>query len=302
MSSCAAYEALVSAYLDGALSPEERTALAEHMESCRACRQYFDDQVALHEALLSLEDVPAPADLAERVMAQVRLSAPAKGKTLSLPRWGRWAALAACCAVAALGLWRVQSTGGANQAVPMLQPPAAVSQDKAEAERHDEGGVPQAEAALTVPEAASAAQEPQEALLADEAERGGGPLRAAAAESLTLEEASEGFGRSLAACGDSRFLYCTLEAGEDGRYTRAVYVFTFGEIAVIDQDLAPLPDAGEWEDASWEGRDLRTRDAPAGTDLLYQPSGGEGLAYLASYDDSLAYSDAAALLLSLEIG
>ena len=96
-------------------------------------------------------------------------------------------------------------------------------------------------------------------------------------------------------------MYCTLEAGEDGRYTRAVYVFTFGEIAVIDQDLAPLPDAGEWEDASWEGRDLRTRDAPAGTDLLYQPSGGEGLAYLASYDDSLAYSDAAALLLSLEI-
>ena len=81
-----------------------------------------------------------------------------------------------------------------------------------------------------------------------------------------------------------------------------VYVFTFGEIAVIDQDLAPLPDAGEWEDASWEGQDLRTRDAPAGTDLLYQPSGGEGLAYLASYDDSLAYSDAAALLLSLEIG
>ena len=203
--------------------------------------------------------------------------------------------------MAALGLWRVQSAGGANQAAPKLQPPAAVSQDKAEAERHDEGGVPQAEAALTVPEAASAAQEPQEALLADEAERGGGPLRAASAESLTLEEASEGFGRSLAACGDSRFLYCTLEAGEDGRYTRAVYVFTFGEIAVIDQDLAPLPDAGEWEDASWEGRDLRTRDAPAGTDLLYQPSGGEGLAYLASYDDSLAYSDAAALLLSLEI-
>lgn len=111
MRTCEEYEALVSAFIDGALTEAERETLMEHMASCPACQQYFDDQIAIHDALTDLE-AEAPEDFTEKVMAKVRLTAQSRPepekpekRIIAFPRWRQWAALAACCAVAALGVW-----------------------------------------------------------------------------------------------------------------------------------------------------------------------------------------------------
>lgn len=122
MRTCGEYEELISAFIDGALAEEDREALMEHMADCSACQQYFDDQIAIHDALERME-APAPAGFAEQVMEKVRLTAQDRPeqperKTVSFPRWRRWTALAACCAVVLLGVWAFGGRGGVeNMAV-----------------------------------------------------------------------------------------------------------------------------------------------------------------------------------------
>lgn len=105
MKGCEEYELLISAFLDGELSGDERAELAEHLTACPRCQRYFDDLVAIHDAF-DQEEVPVPEDFAENVMARVR-ETPQEGtnKVIRFPHWRRWTALAACCAFAALGLW-----------------------------------------------------------------------------------------------------------------------------------------------------------------------------------------------------
>lgn len=316
MKTCQDWELDISAYLDGALSGEEQSALLSHLGGCPICQQYLDDQLAIREALRALESLPAPAGLAERVMEQVRESTPretARKAAVRFPRWQRWAALAACCAVAALGVWRFQGGGESasmDTAAPLLQSAAQEAAPELRFFGADAGGAAPASEPAGSPAEGRAEEDgapagTPEAALCDEADAsaGGGvsAQKASSEASVTLEEARERFGHALADCGDSRFLYCTLETGEDGQYTRAVYVFTFGEIAVVDQAAAPLPDAGEWDSLAWDGRELRLHSAETETTLLHQPSGEEGLAYLARFDGSAEREDVAALLLALEI-
>lgn len=113
MRSCKEYEAQISAFLDGELSEEERAEMAEHLAVCPACQRYFDDLVAIHDAF-DLEEAPVPEGFAESVMARVREmpqeepDGDAK-KIIRFPYWRQWAAMAACCALAALGLWSFQA-------------------------------------------------------------------------------------------------------------------------------------------------------------------------------------------------
>lgn len=103
--SCEEYEELISEFLDGELPKDEQLALMKHMSGCPVCQKYFDDLVAMHEAMEEMEVPAVPEGFAERVMAQVRETKqdPAPKKTAL--RWKRWAALAACCAIAVGGLW-----------------------------------------------------------------------------------------------------------------------------------------------------------------------------------------------------
>lgn len=108
MSACQKYEERISAFIDGCLPEGDRAELGAHMAVCPVCQAYFDDQIAIRQALLDLEEIPAPPELAGRIMDRVRAEAqeaPAPRKTVLFPSWRRWAALAACCAIAAAGLW-----------------------------------------------------------------------------------------------------------------------------------------------------------------------------------------------------
>lgn len=110
MRTCVEYEDMISAFIDGALAERDRAALMEHMAACPACQEYFDQQIALHDALLAdAESIRPPEDFASDVMAHVRFTPQEKRKKPAV-HWQRWAALAACCAIAALALWR----GGAG--------------------------------------------------------------------------------------------------------------------------------------------------------------------------------------------
>lgn len=118
MRNCEAYEEWISAFLDGELSGTEQAELREHMAGCRRCQQYFDDLVAIHEALDQGDEVPVPEGFEDRIMARVRETAQEgrPAKMIRFPQWRRWAALAACCAVAAIGLWSFQGRKGMDQA------------------------------------------------------------------------------------------------------------------------------------------------------------------------------------------
>lgn len=109
MKSCAEFEELISEFLDGTLAKDEQIALMKHMSGCPDCQKYFDDLVAMHESMEDMEEAPVPEDFSRRVMSAVReTKQDAPHKTVRAP-WVRWAALAACCAVAAGGLWFFQS-------------------------------------------------------------------------------------------------------------------------------------------------------------------------------------------------
>lgn len=120
MGACEEFEERISAFIDGQLPPEEREALMEHMADCLDCQAYFDDQIAIQDAL-DRAGVQAPEGFAEDVMAQVRRTRqerPARGRRrFSLRSWQSWAGLAACCAVVLIGVWSFRGqVGRADQA------------------------------------------------------------------------------------------------------------------------------------------------------------------------------------------
>lgn len=109
MAHCDEYSELISASLDGALSPAETEKLNAHLAQCPDCRALLEELSALHAALSDLPPVEVPSGLTERIMAavaaeQVLPFAPPEQKKPSI-RWQRWLASAAVLAVVLLGTW-----------------------------------------------------------------------------------------------------------------------------------------------------------------------------------------------------
>lgn len=104
---CEDYKVLISALLDEEITEAERGDLMDHLEQCADCAAFLSDQLAMREALRGLT-AEAPAGFADSVMARVRETAQERPETekkvLAFPQIRRWAGLAACCAVVALGV------------------------------------------------------------------------------------------------------------------------------------------------------------------------------------------------------
>lgn len=176
MEPCEKYEPWISAFLDGELSGKDRAELMEHMAACPSCQRYFDDLVAIHDAL-DQEEAPVPEGFAEQLIARVGETEQEKPrKVIKVSHWRQWTAMAACCALALLGLWSFRNAQGnqkaAQDAVAACVPYAAP----------DGAGIPEAlngGEAGTVPEESPKLRmasdepppqpEPQEAKLEDEA-------------------------------------------------------------------------------------------------------------------------------------
>lgn len=176
MKPCEEYEVWISAFLDGELSGEDRSELMQHMAVCQTCQRYFDDLVAVHDAL-EQEEVPVPEGFGPQLMARVRETEQEKPrKRIPFPHWRQWTALAACCALAVLGLWSFRNAQGNQKAaqdavaacVPYAAPDGA---DIPEALNGSEAGtVPEESPKLRMANDDTPPQpEPQEAKLEDEA-------------------------------------------------------------------------------------------------------------------------------------
>lgn len=99
---CEGYLELLSARLDGSLSPEEDAALREHLTRCPACRTAEAQLAVIHDLLGGLEEVPAPEGFAQSVMARIRQERSSRVLPLfRRPQFRALAGLAACLVLAA---------------------------------------------------------------------------------------------------------------------------------------------------------------------------------------------------------
>ncbi len=95
-------EELLAEYVDGSLSPEERAAVDAHVSGCDRCRHEVALATGARRALAAVAEVPAPAGVADRAIAEA-----ATGRTAESsgpPRWYRVAGIAAAAAAVALVL------------------------------------------------------------------------------------------------------------------------------------------------------------------------------------------------------
>lgn len=103
MKNCEYYEELIGAALDGEITAEEDKELRAHLESCEACRSFYEAMQAISGTDDALGDVPE--DFTANVMARVHETAapaekPAKKKASIQRLVTRCGALAAAAAVA----------------------------------------------------------------------------------------------------------------------------------------------------------------------------------------------------------
>lgn len=113
MAHCEDYIELISAAVDGALSPNQQEKLNAHLASCAECQKLYDNLSALHAALADLPPVEVPEGLKDRIMDAVAAEAEnakvlpfvPKEKKRSPIHWQRWLASAAVLAVVVMGTW-----------------------------------------------------------------------------------------------------------------------------------------------------------------------------------------------------
>jgi len=67
---------LVTAAVDGELSPEDQARLEEHLRDCPACRQQLESERVLRAQIRALPEVAPPAGLEERLRARLRAARP----------------------------------------------------------------------------------------------------------------------------------------------------------------------------------------------------------------------------------
>jgi anti-sigma factor RsiW len=129
---CERARELLSPYLDGELSAEERRAVAAHIEGCRACSAQAADFGRIGRTLAEAGREPAPKALALRVRANLAREAqgeagriapsldkpslvkPALARPSFMPRalMRQAAVIAAACVLSALATWWIVGTVG----------------------------------------------------------------------------------------------------------------------------------------------------------------------------------------------
>jgi hypothetical protein len=70
---------MLSEYIDGAVSPGDRTAIEEHLKSCETCSAALRELTQTVAHIRSVEEIDPPAWLTQKIMAQVRAESEKKG-------------------------------------------------------------------------------------------------------------------------------------------------------------------------------------------------------------------------------
>jgi anti-sigma factor RsiW len=110
MSTCQDLQALISSFVDGQLSADERATVVAHLDDCADCRGVVADLEHLRAAARLLGPLPAPDHVWLEVAGQIRLGqafAPAARRVPRRPALAQWLALAAALVVVTLGVYLV---------------------------------------------------------------------------------------------------------------------------------------------------------------------------------------------------
>lgn len=117
---CEQMNELLSAWLDGELSPAEQERMQEHLEQCAQCRALLEQLQALRSSFSDLEEIAAPEGFAEGVMD--RIAADSRPKVVPLfkrPAFRGAVSVAACAVLfVAFGRPGMDSRKGAEAAAP----------------------------------------------------------------------------------------------------------------------------------------------------------------------------------------
>jgi hypothetical protein len=79
---CKNIQDLLSAYLEGSITPEEKRLVEKHLASCKQCSAALEDLTKTGELVHSLEEVEPPPWFTQKIMAQVREEAQKKSGML----------------------------------------------------------------------------------------------------------------------------------------------------------------------------------------------------------------------------
>lgn len=78
---CEYFKELISARLDGELTPEENTALSEHLGHCEKCGQFMTELEELKTVTAGVEQETMPSEL-ERVILKTTARKPQESKSI----------------------------------------------------------------------------------------------------------------------------------------------------------------------------------------------------------------------------
>ena len=138
MKNCEYYEELIGAAIDGEITAEEDKELRAHLESCEACRSFYEAMQAIAGTDNALGE--PPEDFTANVMALVHKAAapqekaPAKKKTnitRLVTRYGALAAVAAAAIWAGTAFFGAKGSSGAAPETAMFSMPAPVTEETA---------------------------------------------------------------------------------------------------------------------------------------------------------------------------
>ena len=230
MKNCEYYEELIGAALDGEITAEEDKELRAHLESCEACRSFYEAMQAISGTDDALGDVPE--NFTANVMARVHKNAasagkPAKKKASIQRLVTRCGALAAAAAVA---IWAGVTFSGTFAA------------KGASSTAREESGIAMYSAAEDSAETETPAEAP--------AAPAGGRMMAAAPDNSAAADGS---------------VTVTVTTAENGASDDAVTLPDDGFFAgylLLDEGETPMPERG----CDY----TITLDAPDGTESVYR--------------------------------
>lgn len=136
MQTCDEILDMISLRVDGELTKEAQATLAEHLDTCPACRALAEDLARLHTEMPALNETP-PAFLMENVMARIKgaraVTIPFPGKKQA-PQWRAWGGVAAALVLVATGIFALGGGMGGNAPGSVAPMSVAAGEEKARGE------------------------------------------------------------------------------------------------------------------------------------------------------------------------
>lgn len=118
MKTCDEVLDLISLRLDGELTPEQASELAEHLASCPACKALADDLAGIRSVMPGM-NVQPPAFIMENVMERIKGEVggvlPFPAKKNSRPQWKAWTGVAAALVLVVGGAFVLWGGGNATK-------------------------------------------------------------------------------------------------------------------------------------------------------------------------------------------